>query len=114
MLKQGKQININVCTRCLDTPEKRRWERQHIIWLDSNRIDLKMQSLCNSIGQTSQCGQENWNKEWETLWIDISFVKGESYGSSKFWLLARDDKTDMSMSFFLAKKSETKTKWSLG
>jgi ribosomal protein L28 len=24
MLKQGKQININVCTRCLDTPEKRR------------------------------------------------------------------------------------------
>jgi hypothetical protein len=45
------------------------------------------------------------DKPGEQIFIDISSVKGESYGSSKFWLLALDDKTDMPTSFFLNKKS---------
>ena len=38
--------------------------------------------------------------------IDISSVKHESFGKSKFWLLVVDDCTDMCWSFFLQKKSE--------
>ena len=42
------------------------------------------------------------------LYIDISSVKGRSYGDSKFWLLCVDSYTDYCWSFFLKAKSMTK------
>ncbi len=38
--------------------------------------------------------------------IHTSSVKKASFGSSKFWLLAMDDCTDMCWSTFLKKKSD--------
>jgi hypothetical protein len=43
----------------------------------------------------------------ERFFIDISSIKGESFGSSKFWLLVLDDNTDFGFSFFLKAKSDT-------
>jgi hypothetical protein len=43
----------------------------------------------------------------ERFFIDISSIKGESFGSSKFWLIVLDDNTDFGFSFFLKAKSET-------
>jgi hypothetical protein len=51
------------------------------------------------------------NKPGEHIFTDISLVKGERYVSSKFWLLALDDKTDKrSFTFFLNGKGERKDK----
>jgi hypothetical protein len=43
----------------------------------------------------------------ERFFIDISSIKGESFGSSKFWLLVLDYNTDFGLSVFLKAKSET-------
>jgi hypothetical protein len=43
----------------------------------------------------------------ERMFLDISSIKGESFGQSKFWLMALDDSTDYAKSFFLKRKSET-------
>jgi hypothetical protein len=43
----------------------------------------------------------------ERFLIDISSIKGESFGSSKFCLIVLDDNTDFGFSFFLKAKSET-------
>ena len=38
------------------------------------------------------------SKNGERLFFDISRIKAESYGGSKFWLLVVDDKTDFAWS----------------
>ena len=38
------------------------------------------------------------SKNGERLFFDISSIKAESYGGSKFWLLVVDDKTDFAWS----------------
>ncbi len=38
--------------------------------------------------------------------LDISSVKGRSYGGSKFWILIVDEAKDMKWSFFVKKKNE--------
>ncbi len=43
----------------------------------------------------------------ERMFLDISSIKGESFGQSKFWLMALDDCTDYAKSFFLKKKGDT-------
>jgi hypothetical protein len=40
----------------------------------------------------------------ERFFIDISSIKGESFGSSKSWLIVLDDSTDFGLSFFLQAK----------
>ncbi len=60
-----------------------------------------------SVAKTTETKSD---KRGERIFIDSSSVKGESYGRAKFWLLALDDKTDNPTSFFLQRKSETKTK----
>jgi transposase InsO family protein len=64
---------------------------------------------------TSKARQKNINKSVEShsliagerLCINISYVKGLSYGNRKFWLLIVDDCVDQCWSEFLAKKSDT-------
>jgi hypothetical protein len=46
------------------------------------------------------------SKHGERIFIDISSIKFKSYGGTKYWLLAVDDKSDQSWSFFLPKKSD--------
>ena len=43
----------------------------------------------------------------ERLCIDISSVKGKSFGGGRFWLLVVDEATDFKWSFFLKEKSKT-------
>ena len=47
------------------------------------------------------------NTPGECMLIDISSVKGLSYGRKKFWLLAMDEYSSYKWSFFLNAKSET-------
>ena len=62
--------------------------------------------------------QKNLNKVWssgskvpgERLFVDISSIRGESYGGTKFWVLVLDDCTDYCWSFFLRNKSDLKYK----
>ena len=62
--------------------------------------------------------QKNINKEWkggsmtagERLYVDISSIKGESYGGSKFWALVVDDYSGYCWSYFLNHKSDLKVK----
>ena len=68
-----------------------------------------------SIGKARQ---KNINKDWkggsltagERLYVDISSIKGESYGGSKFWALVVDDYSSYCWSYFLNKKSDLKGK----
>jgi hypothetical protein len=46
----------------------------------------------------------------ERIYIDISSIKGENFGGSKFWALIVDDYTDFCWSYFLRKKSDLKEK----
>jgi hypothetical protein len=67
---------------------------------------------CNHCG-TAKAKQSNLNKIpvdksktcGERLFINISSIKAMSYGQSKFWLLALDDCTDYSWSFYLRRKA---------
>jgi hypothetical protein len=45
----------------------------------------------------------------ERLYTDISSIKGESYGGSKFWALIVDDYSGYCWSYFLKQKSSLKT-----
>jgi transposase InsO family protein len=62
--------------------------------------------------------QKNLNKLWtngskvpgERLYVDISSIRGESYGGAKYWALVVDDCTDFCWSFFLKAKSDLKKK----
>jgi hypothetical protein len=64
---------------------------------------------------TAKARQKNLKKTTETksnlagerLMIDISSIKGESFGGSKYWLLILDDCTDQCWSKFLTAKSHT-------
>jgi hypothetical protein len=64
--------------------------------------------------------QRNFNKDWkggiqvpgERVYLDISSIKGESYGGSCFWALVVDDHTDYCCSLFLKAKSDLKGKFS--
>ena len=42
----------------------------------------------------------------ERLYLDISSIKGKSYGNSTFWALLVDDSTNFKWSFFLKQKSD--------
>jgi hypothetical protein len=55
---------------------------------------------------TSKTTESRSKVRGERLMIDTSSVKKVSFGSSKFWLLAIDDCTDMCSSTFLRKKSD--------
>jgi hypothetical protein len=46
----------------------------------------------------------------ERFYIDISSIKGESFGGSRFWTFIVDDYTDFCWSYFLKKKSDLKEK----
>jgi hypothetical protein len=60
--------------------------------------------------------QRNINKDWkggsqvlgERVYLDISSIKGKSYGGSCFWALVLDDHTDYCWSLFLKAKSDLK------
>jgi hypothetical protein len=62
--------------------------------------------------------QRNINKDWkggsqvpgERVYLDISSIKGESYGDSCFWAFVVDDRTDYCWSLFLKAKSDLKGK----
>jgi len=64
-----------------------------------------------SIGKARQ---KNVNKEWkggsttpgERLFVDISSIKGNSFGGAKFWALIVDDFTSYCWSYFLKRKDE--------
>ena len=45
----------------------------------------------------------------ERLFMDISSIKAHSFGGAKYWLLIMDEATGYCWSYFLKKKSETKT-----
>ena len=51
--------------------------------------------------------QEKSKTPGHRLYLDISSVKGESFGKKKFWLLVVDEATDNCWSFFLKQKSQT-------
>jgi hypothetical protein len=63
--------------------------------------------------------QRNVKKDWkdgiqvpgERVYLDISSIKGESYGGSCFWALVVDDHTDYCWSLFLNAKSDLKGKF---
>jgi hypothetical protein len=63
--------------------------------------------------------QRNVNKDWkgrdkvpgERVYLDISSIKGESYGGSCFWALVVDDHTDYLWNLFLKAKSDLKGKF---
>ena len=59
---------------------------------------IRKESVAKETKVESEKG-ERWS-------IDVSSVKGKSYGGRKFWLLAVDHNTKYKKSFFLKKKSE--------
>ena len=62
--------------------------------------------------------QKNLNQDWkcgsqapgERVYLDISSIRDESYGGSRFWVLLVDNYTDYCWSIFLNKKSYLKDK----
>jgi hypothetical protein len=62
----------------------------------------------------SKARQKTINKEWkggssirgERLYVDISSIKGTSFGETKFWALIIDDFSSYCWSYFLKKKDE--------
>jgi hypothetical protein len=62
--------------------------------------------------------QKNVNKNWlgssnvlaESLYIDISSIKGRSFGGAKFWALIVDECTDYCWSLLMNNKSDLKAK----
>jgi hypothetical protein len=46
----------------------------------------------------------------ERLYVDISSIKGTSFGGSKFWVLIIDDFSSYCWSYFLKKMDESKDK----
>jgi hypothetical protein len=68
--------------------------------------------------EVSKARQKNINKDWkggsitpgERLYVDISSIKGESYGGSKFWELVVNDYSSYCWSYFLKRKGDLKNK----
>jgi hypothetical protein len=62
--------------------------------------------------------QKNLNKDWkggsqvpgERVYLDMSSIRDESYGGSRFWVLLVDDYTDYCWSILLKHKSDLKSK----
>ena len=62
--------------------------------------------------------RKNVNQDWkggsqvpgERVYLDISSIRDESYGGSRFWVLLVDNYTDYCWSIFLNKKSYLKDK----
>jgi hypothetical protein len=46
----------------------------------------------------------------ERVYLDISSIRDESYGGSRFWVLVVDDYTDYCWSILLKHKSDLKSK----
>jgi hypothetical protein len=114
MLEHGKKIKTSTLHQMLGQPgeDTTRKTVSFYGWELTGKFDAcdhcaiakaKQASVTKTTETKSQVRRER-------IFIDISSVKGESYGSAKFWLLALDDKTDHPTSFFLTRKSETKTK----
>jgi hypothetical protein len=69
--------------------------------------------------ELTKARQRNVNKDWKSasqvpgkrVYLDISSIKGESYGGSCFWALVVDDHTDYCWSLFLKAKSDLKGKF---
>jgi transposase InsO family protein len=57
----------------------------------------------------SKVSRESPKDPGDLIYLDISSIKSKSIGGSKFWLLIVDGCTDMCWSFFLQRKSQTKT-----
>ena len=76
--------------------------------------DYKTCEACS----VAKARQKNINKDWkggsitpgERLYVDISSIKGESYGGSKFWALVVDDYSGYCWSYFLNHKNDIKNK----
>ena len=76
--------------------------------------DLKVCTDC----AIAKARQKNVNKDWkggsqvpgERVYLDISSIRDESYGGSRFWCLLVDDYTDFCWSIFLKNKSDLKCK----
>jgi hypothetical protein len=68
--------------------------------------------------EVAKARQKNFNKDWkggsqvsgERVYLDISSIRDESYGSSCFWALLVDDYTDYCWRIFLKNKSDLKSK----
>jgi hypothetical protein len=87
----------------------------------ANIHDLKLKGefkVCEDCAVT-KVRQRNVNKDWkggsqisgERVYLDMSSIKGESYGDSYFWALVLDDHTDYCWSLFLMAKSDLKGKF---
>jgi hypothetical protein len=69
--------------------------------------------------EVAKLRQRNVSEDWksgiqvsgEIVYLDISSIKGESYGGSCFWALVVDDHTDYCWSLFLKAKSDLKGKF---
>ena len=76
--------------------------------------DLKVCTDC----AIAKARQKNVNKDrkdgsqvpGERAYLDISSIRDESYGGSRFWCLLVDDYTDYCWSIFLKNKSDLKCK----
>jgi hypothetical protein len=76
--------------------------------------DFEVSSDC----AIAKARQKKVGKDWkggsqvpgERVYLDISFIKDESYGGSCFWALLVDNYTDYRWSIFLKNKSNLKSK----
>jgi hypothetical protein len=57
----------------------------------------------NNVGKDAK---QNSTVPGERLFVDISSVKGTSFGGAKLWVLVVDDSTDKFWSFFVMQKSQ--------
>jgi hypothetical protein len=114
MLERGKKLNVSILHGMLGHPGKETTRKIAAFygWQVTGKSKVCDHCITAKAKQARIAKSTNTksNKPGKRIFIDISSVKGESYGSSKFWLLALDDKTDQPFSFFLNKKSETKDK----
>ena len=111
ILAIGKEINANKAHMILGHPAEETVRRTAAFygWKLTGKFEP-----CKFCG-LAKARQANVNKKLaersrvrgERLFIDTSSIKGQSYGSSKFWLLMVDDCTDYGISRFLNRKSET-------
>ena len=109
-LEAGREININDLHQRLGHPS------EESVRKTAKLLDLKVTgkfTKCENCA-ISKARRKNLNKEpvdrsvekGNRLFIDISSIKSTSFGGKKFWLLALDDFSDYSFSFFLKSKDE--------
>jgi transposase InsO family protein len=109
-LTAGREINVNELHEMLGHPyEAAVRKTAETLGLKTTGTFVKCENCA-----LSKARRKNLNKEkveragkmGERLFMDISSIKTESFGSKKFWLLLVDDATDCSFSFFLSAKSQ--------